>query len=135
MMEIMLYIIGGLIVGLVMGWLAASRRELGRMGQLAGELAATKERAAQLDQQLITREQKIELLNQELANGQEQIGRLAQQIQDQQKDLEEQKKILDDAQQKLQDAFKTLATDALKVSKEEFLQLAIQSFEGMLNQA
>ena len=135
MMEIMLYIIGGLIVGLVMGWLAASRRELGRMGQLAGELAATKERAAQLDQQLITREQKIELLNQELANGQEQIGRLAQQIQDQQKDLEEQKKILDDAQQKLQDAFKTLATDALKVSKEDFLQLAKQSFEGMLNQA
>ena len=135
MMEIMLYIIGGLIVGLVMGWLAASRRELGRVGQLAGELAATKERAAQLDQQLITREQKIELLNQELANGQEQIGRLAQQIQDQQKDLEEQKKILDDAQQKLQDAFKTLATDALKVSKEDFLQLAKQSFEGMLNQA
>lgn len=127
--------ISGLSIGAVVGWLFASKCGLSQLGQLQGELTATKDRATQLDQQLLQRDQKIETLNQDLAKSQEQLGRFSQQIQDQQKDLEEQKKILDDAQHKLQDAFKALAADALKVSKEDFLQLAKQSMEGMLTQA
>jgi DNA recombination protein RmuC len=135
MTAIILTAIGGLLVGLVIGYLAAARRGLAQLGQLQGELTATKDRTTQLDQQIVSRDQKIESLNQELARGQEQLGRFAQQIQDQQNDIAEQKKILDDAKQKLQDTFKALATDALKVSKEDFLQLAKQSIESMLNQA
>jgi len=120
--------IAGLIVGLVIGWLIASKNGLNKLGQLEGELNAAKTQNEKLNCQLADRQLKIDELG-------AQAGKLSQQVLDQQKDIEEQKKILEQAQQKLQDTFKALAADALKVSKEDFLQLAKQSIEAMLNQA
>jgi DNA recombination protein RmuC len=128
MIEGIIFATVGLLAGLVVGWLIASKSGLSKLGQVQGELSAKTMLNDQLNGQLAERQQKIEELGAE-------VGKLGQQVVDQQKDIEEQKKILDQAQQKLQDTFKALATDALKVSKEDFLQLAKQSIESMLNQA
>ena len=118
----------GLVAGLTVGWLIASKNSSKNLGQAQGELLAAKTLAEQLNQQLATSQRK----NEELGG---QVGKLGQQILDQQKDIEEQQKILEEAKQKFQDAFKALAADALKTSKEDFLQLAKKSIEAMLNQA
>jgi DNA recombination protein RmuC len=125
----------GVVVGLVVGWLVASKNNLGKLGQLEGELTAVRQQAQGQSGQIQERGQKIEEMNQSLSEGQRQIGSLTQQIADQQRAMEEQKKLLDQAQQKLQDTFKALASDTLKASKEDFLQLAKESLTTLLTQA
>ncbi len=125
----------GLAVGLVVGWLGALRNSQSKVGLLQGELLATKEQAAQHAGQIQERQQKIEQLTRDVSDSQRQIGQLTQQIADQRQAIEEQKKLLDQAQQKLQDTFKALASEALKVSKDDFLQLAKESLSTLLTEA
>ncbi len=125
----------GLIAGLVVGWLVASRNTLGKMGQLEGELSAARQQGQLQAERIQERERKMEEMNQTLSEGQRQIGSLSQEIADQRGAMEEQKKLLDQAQQKLQDTFKALASDTLKASKEDFLQLAKESLTTLLTQA
>jgi len=125
----------GLAVGLTVGWLAAMRKNLNQLGRLQGELVAVREQAGQQASQVQERQQKIDQLNHEVADGQRQIGQLTQRIQDQSQAMEEQKKLLDQAQQKLQDTFKALASEALKTSKDDFLQLAKESLNAIMTKA
>lgn len=125
----------GLAIGLIVGWLFAAKNSLAQRGQLEGELAALKESAALLAAQIQERQAKIEQLGGKAADDQRQIGQLTQQIRDQQDALAEQKRLLDQAQQKFQDAFKALANEALKVSKDDFLQLAKESLNTLMAQA
>jgi len=135
MLELIGVSVVALAIGFLVAWLMASKRSLARIGQLQGELLVTREQASQSLAQVQDRQSKIDQLTRDLGERERQLGQTTQQIRDQQEAMEEQKKLLADAQQKLQDTFKALAGDALKVSKEDFLQLAKESLNTLMAQA
>jgi len=62
-------------------------------------------------------------------------ARLEEQLRGEREATAEKLAILDDAQKRLSDTFQTLATEALRESKSDFLQLAREKLEGYQNEA
>ncbi len=125
-MWIILYIVIGVIIGFIVGWLWTTRKQAGKVGQLEGQLEIMQQREIKLTEDLHQRDEKIAELT-------ERVGQLSQETQNQLKNIEEQKQLLKDAQEKFKDAFNALANEALKTSKQDFLQLAKETINSLMN--
>ncbi|MGC9336601.1 MAG: DNA recombination protein RmuC, partial [Candidatus Cloacimonadia bacterium] len=84
-----------------------------------------KEAKSKAEQSIENFRGQLELQNQEKA-------RIETKLQEAQKNIEEQKKLLDQATEKLTDTFKSLSANALQSNNEEFMKLARQSLETIL---
>lgn len=139
MNEIIISIVLGIIIGGVIGVFIARHRfhrmyeEEQRLRTIAEtrleeaekQLMEEKEAKSKAEQSVENFRGQLELQNQEKA-------RIETKLQEAQKNIEEQKKLLDQATEKLTDTFKSLSANALQSNNEEFMKLARQSLETIL---
>lgn len=139
MSEIIISIVFGIIIGGVIGVFIARHRfhriyeEEQRLHTIAEtrleeaekQLMEQKEAKSKAEQSIENFRGQLELQNQEKA-------RIETKLQEAQKNIEEQKKLLDQATEKLTDTFKSLSANALQSNNEEFMKLARQSLETIL---
>jgi DNA recombination protein RmuC len=129
------YIIAGIVIGLIIGWLVAINRASAKIRTAEAKAISFETTANELRSQIkqISEEKsKLELeLNQliqakvkaetDLKNATERIA--------------EEKKLLEEATQKLTDVFKAIASDTLSVSTKNLLELAKENFAKILTDA
>ncbi len=126
MLIISLYIAIGVLLGFIAGWLWASKGKAVETAQLKSQLEFLKQQEEKLTNDIREKDKKIAELT-------ERVGQLTQETQNQLKNIEEQKQLLKEAQDKLKDAFNSLATETLKASKQDFLQLAKETLNSLMN--
>jgi DNA recombination protein RmuC len=139
MSEIIISIVLGIIIGGLIGVFIA-RHRLHRVYEEEQRLRAVSEtRLEEAEKQLMEQkeakskaEQSIENFRTQLELQNQEKARIETKLQEAQKNIEEQKKLLDQATEKLTDTFKSLSATALQSNNEEFMKLARQSLETIL---
>lgn len=119
-----LYVVAGLVVGGLVGWLIASRSHAGTAA-VVQELRA---RLAQADEAVRGLQASLDT---------ERRARTASEtkLDETNRNLAEQKQFLDEARKALTDAFQALSGEALKSNNQAFLELAKKSMEVVLAEA
>lgn len=100
----------------------------------AVEAATLRERAKvadTLESQIVERDRIMEAMRADLGTAKEKLAQLESSIVEREKAFSEQKATLINAEEKLKEAFKNLATDAVRMSHQDFLELARKQFEGI----
>ncbi len=145
-MDYVLVALGGLVVGLLAGWLVSGYRSKAR---LSSELQEAERRAGLTEGRVAGLEatlQELRAQNEALSSSlegyrsrleTEQSARIKAETQltETLRRLEEEKALLEQAQKKLTDTFKAIASDTLEHSTTTFLRLARESFDKVLSEA
>ncbi len=129
------FVIAGLAVGALLGWMGASWRAARRQGEAEGKTRAAESSAQELRAQLLAERGGLENLQQQVRKEAELRAGAEARLQETQSKLEEERKLLEEAQQKLAGAFDALAAEALKSNNQAFLELAKTTFETIQAQA
>lgn len=109
-----------------------NHREVGQRNAI--EAATLKERAKaaeSLEQQATERERLLDALREDLGTSREKLAQFESSIAERERAFAEQKELLLAAEEKLKEAFQNLATDAVRMSHQDFLELARKQFEGI----
>ena len=104
-------------------------QELGKAA-MAADLAASQQRAGDLDKRLAERENELSKLREQVSAAEQKVARAEAQAEAAQQAIANERKLLDEAQKKLTDTFKALATEALTGSQKQFLTLATEKFDA-----
>ncbi len=149
-MEYIVWSIGGLLVGAVLGWMIATKRAqselFGKVGEAERRTATAETRAAAAEAIASeVRRQYEEVRGKAETDFQELRGRLASESeakvkaetekQELAQRLEDEKQLLAEARDKLTDTFKALASTTLEDSNKAFLSLAKETFDRVLAEA
>lgn len=127
-METITYIIPAIIIGIVIGWLAASlnvrKKYSGKVSEIerqaSSALAVAEERAHQISKKEAVLQQLQDELDAERQTRVEAVTRL----EDVQKNFAEELKRFREIEEGLKQTFKSISLDALAVNSQEFLKLA-----------
>jgi DNA recombination protein RmuC len=119
----MIYVLGitGLLLGIVIGALAGSRKS-----KVA--LAVAQQRLADLAQQLAGEQSQIQSLRDSLADSERNLAAARTQFAAAERNLLEQRQLISHAQEQLRLAFSSASAEALARNNEAFLQLAKERF-------
>lgn len=125
-MEFVEIIVGlaGLLVGLVMGWLAGSTRT-------AGMAAAASAEAATIRKELESAKQETASLHYRLSEAEAANARSEARCDEMRRGIGEQREALKQAEAALANAFKSLAAEALSRNNEQFLTLARENLAAL----
>ncbi|MDX1680260.1 MAG: DNA recombination protein RmuC [Akkermansiaceae bacterium] len=121
----------GLTLGALIAWLVARSKA----SAISARLEAEKERAKDLGERLAESSQREDQLEEKLQQLRGEITRTQTQLESELKAAEEKQALLNRAEEKLTDTFRALSSEALKVSSEQFLQLAKTSLSTQTEQA
>ena len=111
-----------LVVGGVLGWVAAALRERARTAAAESRAETALERRSELEAEVAELAEARGLLERKVAATDVEVRTAREQ-------LEAQKAFVDDSRKQLEDAFKALASDALEGSSQQFLKLAEQRWQ------
>jgi DNA recombination protein RmuC len=129
----------GFAVGFAVAWALASARARTRAEELLRELesarAAQESAAAELRKQVETLREDLSLSRARFEEEQARRTTAETALTKTQENLEEQKKAFEEAKAKLTDVFRSLASEALSSSTQEFLKLAGTKFEVLQKDA
>lgn len=153
MNELLIYLLGGLAAGTIVGWFARGLALKERLAALQGQLSdldhehaelqteqarlvetyrQETERRAQAEERasrLPALEHKLAEQDGLMSRASTKIAELTTLLTEERKSAGEKLALLNEAQQKLADAFKALSADALKSNNQSFLELAKTSLE------
>lgn len=145
-MEYVLYILAGLLMGVLMGWVIASARATKSM---TGKLEESERRASTAEGRASGLEATITELRAQNQKTSEDLTRLREQLVSESsarvkaetqlaetmQRLEEEKQLLEEAKARLTETFKALAGETLSNSTSEFLKLAKETLDIVLTEA
>lgn len=149
MTEYILYVFGalpGFVLAALLAWLLAAQRARAKLAaglEEARQLAAEAEkRASGLEGTVSELRRQLEGADTRSAGLQEDLDaersarvRAETELKEANRRLDEERKLLEEAKIRLSDAFKTLAGDVLRLSSEDFLRLARETFDKVLAEA
>ncbi len=122
-------------LGLLLGWLITWLVAKSRLSALLERHKAAEERANELGSRLVDQITSKEKLEAELQSMRDELTRSEAHLKAELKAAEEKHALLERAEEKLTHTFKSLSSEALKVSSEQFLQLAKTSLTTQTEQA
>ncbi|MGH7929055.1 MAG: DNA recombination protein RmuC, partial [Candidatus Binatia bacterium] len=149
-MEYVVWAIGGLLVGAVLGWLVATKRAKSELATRIGETegrstisemkaataeATTTELRRQYEDVRRKGDDELQQLRAQLSSESEGRVRAETEKQEISQRLEDEKRLLAEAREKLTDTFKALASTTLEHSNNAFLSLAKETFDKVLAEA
>ena len=117
-------------VGLFLGWLITWLAARGKIAASAERLNSEKERSNDLNERLKQAISDQESRDQEFQALRDEVTRSEAKLKAELKAAEEKQSLLSRAEEKLTHTFKSLSSEALKTSTEQFLQLAKTSFSN-----
>ena len=134
-MQIVLFLILGIGIGVLVGWLWARSRETGILQQLLRTEGQQKAAAQAELRQTRTSLDELGSVRSQLSN--ESLRRVAAEtkLKEAEANLEQQRRLLEEATAKLTDTFGALSAEALKSNNQAFLALAKSTFETIHAQA
>lgn len=121
----------GLLLGFLITWLWARSRLACTTERLNGEATRNRELGERLD----ASQQKHQALENELRGMREEVTRAETRLKSELKAAEEKQALLNRAEEKLTDTFRALSSEALKISSEQFLQLAKTKLSSQTEEA
>ena len=134
-MQIVLFLILGIGIGVLVGWLWARSRETGILHQLLRTEGQQKAAAqAELRQTRASLEE-LGSVRSQLSNESQQRVAAETKLKAAEANLEQQRKLLEEATAKLTDTFGALSAEALRSNNQAFLALAKSTFETIHAQA
>lgn len=125
----------GLLLGTLATWLLLRTAFSNQLADGQARSHAAELIMEELRKQLDRRDKELTELRARVEQDRQATTEAQTRLQAAQQNLEEQKKLLEEAGTRLTDTFKALSADALKTSNQEFLTLAKQSLEAVLNEA
>jgi len=134
-MQIVLFLIFGIGIGVLVGWLWARSRETGILQQLLRTEGQQKAAAQAELRQTRTSLDELGSVRSQLSNESQRRVAAETKLKEAEANLEQQRKLLEEATVKLTDAFGALSAEALKSNNQAFLALAKSTFETMHAQA
>lgn len=144
MMPLMEWLLGilGLLLGAAAGAGLAVARAMSARAALQNELANAAARASLLEEQarahldeMARIRAELDRVNQERESAQRDAAVIGQQLQARHQQFEEQKQLLEQAEKKLAETFASVGGQALRNNNTQFLELARQTFEKLMQQA
>ncbi len=127
-MELIEYIILGIVIGGLVIWFLAKARFQGiytkQLSELEGNARSAEAVGTELRQQIQQRESELSQIRNELASEKQSKVEALTRFEESQKNLEEQKSLLEAMKTEMTDTFNDLSSAALKSSIEDFLRLA-----------
>ena len=134
-MQIVLFLILGIGIGVLVGWLWARSRETGILQQLLRTEGQQKAAAQAELRQTRTSLDELGSVRSQLSNESQRRVAAETKLKEAEANLEQQRRLLEEATVKLTDAFGALSAEALKSNNQAFLALAKSTFETMHAQA
>jgi len=128
------WLIGGGI-GLIVGWLPTLMLGGARRGRLEEQLKAEKRRGSEFEARLVRAEAGFEQEERTASKLRAQLAELAARREAELASAAEKQTLLEQADRRLADTFKALSADALKVSSEQFFEIARERFGAHREQA
>ncbi|MBM4128778.1 MAG: DNA recombination protein RmuC [Nitrospira sp.] len=127
-MEILLYIIGGVLIGGLIAWFFATsrlqRQYAQQLSELEGKARSSEAVNTELRQQIQQKDAEVIQMRGELSAERQSRVEALTRLEESQKNLEEQKSLLEAMKTEMTDTFNALSSAALKSSSEDFLRLA-----------
>ncbi|MCU0778233.1 MAG: DNA recombination protein RmuC, partial [Akkermansiaceae bacterium] len=120
---------------LFLGWLLTHLAASGRISAVSERLKAEERRATEIEARLAQTTAEAARNEQEAQTFRNQLGELRARLETELKAAAEKQALLERAEAKLSDTFKALSADALRVSSEQFLQLAKSSLATQTEEA
>jgi DNA recombination protein RmuC len=123
------------IVALFVGWLFTRLAASGRISAGLERLKAEERRSAEIEARLAQTAAEAQRNEQDAQTFRNQLTELRSRLESELKAAAEKQALLERAEAKLSDTFKALSADALRVSSEQFLQLAKSSLATQTEEA
>ena len=132
---LLLIAIGCFAAGFAIAWAWANSSAGSARLELERRAAGLDSAFAELKKQNETLQQNLQAAQQKFENEQKLRASAEKDAEAQRSNLLEQRRLLEDAQEKLREAFQSLATDALRASSNQFIELAKSKFESLQKEA
>lgn len=126
-----LLLVAALIVGLLIGWVAAALRARVRLAEQSGALRLAEASADALESERAHLAGKLQGVEETLADAREDRARLDAELAAERRSGAEKLAAFERAEQTLREQFKALSGDVLKANSEQFLATATQAFEKL----
>lgn len=123
------------VIALFLGWLLTHLAASTRIAAVNERLKAEERRSAEIEARLAQATAESERNEQDAQTFRNQLGELRARLEAELKAAAEKQALLERAEAKLSDTFKALSADALRVSSEQFLQLAKSSLATQTEEA
>jgi DNA recombination protein RmuC len=123
------------VVALFLGWLFTRLAASARIAAVSERLKAEERRAAEIEARLAQSTAEAARNEQDAQTFRNQLGELRARLETELKAAAEKQALLERAEAKLSDTFKALSADALRISSEQFLQLAKTSLSAHTEEA
>lgn len=124
-----------LAIGILLGWLVTWLWARSRLSGLGERLKAETNRAGELAERMTSTLENHQQLETQLQAMRDEVTRAETRLQSELKAAEEKQALLDRAEEKLTDTFRALSSEALKISSEQFLQLAKTKLSSQTEEA
>ena len=133
---LLLYILTGLLLGIVLATLWLKLRSTGpeqERGVLAAQLEAEKQNSSKLEQQLNELKLELQTKQEHASQQQAEIAKLETQLREERKQAEEKLKLLDQAREQLNTQFQNLANQILEEKSKKFTEQNKENIDRVLN--
>ncbi|MEW6110006.1 MAG: DNA recombination protein RmuC [Nitrospirota bacterium] len=126
-MEIIVYILIGLILGGVIAWFVSTSRLNRQMAELDGKSKSLEAVITELRKLIEQKDTELKSLRNDLDSEKKSKVEALTRMEEAQKSFEEQKALIETMKKEMSDTFNALSSAALKSSSEDFLRLASES--------
>ncbi len=132
---VVIYLIAGIILGTIIGWLIATGRAASRIQSAEAKAVSFEATSNELRNQLSKLSEEKSKLELELNQLVQAKVKAETELKNATERIAEQKKLLEEATAKLTDVFKAIASDTLNISTKNLLELAKENFAKFLTEA
>lgn len=136
--ETLYWLLGGIVIGILIGWAVARLRAARPMAAQAARLAVAEsrlERLTEMESSLLSKEEEIDALSERITELVSQRTALSTRLEQEQVAAEEKINLLKSLRANLTDTYQALAAEALRENSRSFLDLAGETFSKYMNVA
>jgi DNA recombination protein RmuC len=134
----MLLVLVGVVAGGVVTWVLVHSHmrshTISQVAEVQARLAGERARGEELERRLEERTREVASLQTRLTDVEKLRAQAEERSEAARRNIEDQRKLLEEARERLHAAFADLSAEALKKSKDDFLQLAEQKIDSQLGQ-